>query len=70
VDRTNVLLVAVQREVLAKVLLAGGQHAAALTVLDSLLGSPSFVSPAWLRAAPPLAPLLGNPRFERMVAKQ
>jgi hypothetical protein len=56
--------------VLAKVLVMAGQHAAALTVLDSFLGSPSFVSPAWLRAVPPLAPLLGNPRFERLVANQ
>lgn len=63
------LVVAVQREALAKVLVMAGQQIAALTVLDSLFGSPSFVSRAWLRAAPPFAPLLGNPRFERLVAK-
>lgn len=58
------------REVLAKVLVMAGQHAAALAALDSLLGSPSFVGLAWLRVAPPVVPLVGNPGFERQVPKQ
>jgi len=56
--------------VLAKVLVMAGQHAAALAALDSLLGSPSFVGLAWLRVAPPVVPLVGNPGFERQVPKQ
>ena len=50
--------------------LALGDQAAALDRLEPLLRIPYFLSPAWLRIDPTLAPLRGNPRFRRLVAGQ
>jgi tetratricopeptide (TPR) repeat protein len=46
--------------------LALGDRDAALDRLGTLLKVPYFLSPAWLRIDPTLAPLRGDPRFRRM----
>ncbi len=45
-----------------------GDEEAALDRLEPLLRIPFYVSPAWLRIDPELAPLRDNPRFQRLIA--
>ncbi|HEV8364494.1 MAG TPA: protein kinase, partial [Gemmatimonadaceae bacterium] len=45
-----------------------GEHDKALDVLDQLLRSPSWLSTAWLKNDPLLAPLKTNPRFQQLLA--
>jgi tetratricopeptide (TPR) repeat protein len=42
----------------------------ALDILEMLMGIPSFVTPGTLKTNPLLAPLHGNPRFERLVREK
>jgi tetratricopeptide (TPR) repeat protein len=53
---------------LAEVETTCGRADSAIDHLTYLLGIPSFVTPALLRADPVFAPLHGNPRFERLTA--
>jgi serine/threonine-protein kinase len=69
-DRGDLFHEAGTREMLARVLVLSGRNDEALTVLDSLLASPGFTTPAWARIAPGFAPLRGNPRFERLMQEQ
>ena len=45
-----------------------GDKVAALTVLDSTLHSPHYLTRAWLRLDTRFAPLRGYPAFDRLVA--
>jgi tetratricopeptide (TPR) repeat protein len=51
-----------------RVYLVVGDTAKALDLLEPLLHTPYYLSPAWLRIDPNFAPLHGNPRFERLGA--
>ncbi len=53
---------------LARVYLLVGEHERALDRLEPLLQIPFYLSPGWLRIDPTFAPLVGNPRFERLSA--
>jgi serine/threonine protein kinase/tetratricopeptide (TPR) repeat protein len=53
---------------LARVYLAAGHPEHALDLIERVLTGPYWVTPAWLRIDPNLAPLRGNPRFERLIA--
>ena len=53
---------------LARIYLLAGQQDKALDLLEPLLKLPYFLSAEWLRIDPALAPLRGNPRFEKLVA--
>jgi len=39
-----------------------------MDILESLLATPYFLTPAWLRIDPNFAPLHGTPRLERLAA--
>jgi TolB-like protein/tetratricopeptide (TPR) repeat protein len=52
---------------LARIYLLSGQPERALDVLERLMQTPYFLTPAWLRIDPNFVPLHGNPRFERLV---
>jgi len=53
---------------LARIYLVVGKPEKALDQLEPLLKIPYLLSPPWLRIDPNLAPLKGNPRFERLAA--
>lgn len=53
---------------LARIYVVAGQPERALDQLEPLLRKPSSYSPGGLRINPDLAPLRGNPRFERLTA--
>jgi tetratricopeptide (TPR) repeat protein len=55
--------------VMARIYVATGNHAGAFAQLDTLLGSPYFISPAWLRIDPAWAPLKGEARFQELAGK-
>jgi len=52
---------------LAQVLIRAGEADRAISLLEDLLGRPTFVTRALLRTDPAYAALRGNPRFERLV---
>jgi len=54
---------------LARIHLILGERDKALDLLEPLLGSPYYLSPAWLAIDPNLAPLKGHPRFEKLLRK-
>jgi serine/threonine-protein kinase len=54
---------------LARIYLLVGEPEKALDLLELLLKT-HFPSPGWLKIDPTFTPLRGNPRFERLVAKQ
>jgi serine/threonine-protein kinase len=53
---------------LARIYLLVGEPGKAVDLLEPLLTVPYHLSPGWLRIDPTLAPLRGNPRFEKLVA--
>jgi hypothetical protein len=54
---------------LARIYLLVGEPEKALDQLEPLLKMPYYLSPGWLRIDPTFAPLKGNPRFERLIAR-
>ncbi|MEP6687773.1 MAG: protein kinase [Gemmatimonadales bacterium] len=56
------------RFALARILVRAGDRERALDLLEPLTRPPYYLSPAWLRIDPSLAPLRGDPRFERLAA--
>ena len=57
------------QHVLAWIYIVVGEPEKALDRLEPLLRLPYYHSAGWLRINPSFAPLRGNPRFERLVAK-
>ena len=55
---------------LARIYILLGEPDKALAQLEPLLNMPYFLSPGWLRIDPNLAPLRGNPRFERLAGRR
>jgi eukaryotic-like serine/threonine-protein kinase len=51
----------------ARLLMAAGDHAAAIDHLELALSIPSRFSPAWIRLDPVWHPLAGNRRFQRLI---
>ena len=45
-----------------------GDQDRALDLLEPIMQKPYFMTPAWLRLDPDLAPLAGDPRFERLAS--
>ncbi|HET7372790.1 MAG TPA: hypothetical protein VFJ20_05370, partial [Gemmatimonadaceae bacterium] len=52
---------------LARIYALAGEPDKAISILESLLKVPYYVSPGWLRIDPEFAMLKGNPRFERLI---
>jgi serine/threonine-protein kinase len=59
---------AYEMHLLARIYLLVGEREKALDLLEQLLARPYYLSPGWLRIDPTIAPLRGNPRFEKLVA--
>jgi eukaryotic-like serine/threonine-protein kinase len=51
---------------LARVYAMAGRRGQAIETLETLLKTPLFVTPGWLRIDPTFASLRGNPRFQRL----
>ena len=54
---------------LARIYALTGEPDKAISILESLLKVPYYLSPGWLRIDPEFAMLKGNPRFERLIAQ-
>lgn len=57
------------QQILARIYMMLGEPDKALDHLEPLVRIPYFFSAAWLRIDPTWAPLRGNPRFERIIAR-
>ncbi|HEU4719926.1 MAG TPA: protein kinase [Gemmatimonadaceae bacterium] len=68
--KTNATLQPYLQHQLAKIHIAAGERAKAMSVLEPLLRGPYYMSPAWLRLDPTFAPLRGDERFERLASSQ
>ena len=53
-----------------RVLLAADRFDQALDAIEELMGYQYFITPGYLRVDPLFTPLEGNPRFERLLAKE
>jgi len=56
-------------EVLARIYVVAGQPDKAIDTLEDLLKIPYPISGRWLAIDPNYAPLRGNPRFEKLIAR-
>jgi tetratricopeptide (TPR) repeat protein len=54
----------------ARVYLQAGMNDRAIELIEPLLSQPGFLTPAWLTIDPIFAPLKGNSKFERLIAKR
>jgi len=54
---------------LARIYALTGEPDKAISILESLLKIPYYLSPGWLRIDPEFAMLKGNPRFDRLTAQ-
>jgi len=52
---------------LVRIYIVLGEHEKALDLLEPLLQIPYYLSPGWLAIDPNVAPLKGNPRFEKLL---
>jgi tetratricopeptide (TPR) repeat protein len=55
---------------LARIYVITGEQDKAIDQLETLLKTPYYLSPAWLRIDPDFAALKGNPRFARLIASK
>jgi hypothetical protein len=52
----------------ARILVQSGEYDRALDLIEPLLTTPaSDITPAYLRIDPTFKPLMGNPRFQRLL---
>ena len=56
-----------RQHLLGRIYILVGEPKLALDQLEPLLKIPYYLSPGWLKIDPNFRPLLGNPRFERLV---
>jgi len=59
---------AYNEHLLARAYVIVGEHDKAIDHFEALLAVPYYLSSGWLKVDPTLAPLRGNPRFERLIA--
>ena len=57
------------RHELALVYVLTGDRARAIAQLDTLIGAPYFLTPAWLRIDPTWMPLRDDPGFQKLLAR-
>jgi len=57
------------QKTLSDIYISTSEPEKALDVIEPLLRISGYLTPAWLRIDPTYAPLKGNPRFERLIAK-
>ena len=57
------------QQLMARIYMITGEQDKAVEILESILKVPYYLTPAWLAIDPTWAPLRGNPRFQRLIAR-